>query len=925
MKLAIIDLQGLPYDARTVHHRGLGGSESAVIYMSEELHKLGWQVTVFCNCDQGDDTQPGVYAGVTYLSIEHLRHHACDFDVVISSRTVEPWVPAHLRNEFVRRDMTVFDRLQNSKCHRVLWMHDTFCYGDHVLEYLVMNNHIHELMTLSDWHMNYVLNCEHGNRRNYEVLKNRCFLTRNGVKTWMPWVDPAKKDPDLYVYNASVSKGMEPLLTHVWPQFKALVPSAKLKVIGGYYRFRPTDPPDEQEQKWHQLKSDHDQKLDVHFTGIISQKQIAETLAEASMMMYPAAFPETFGISALESINCLTPLITNRFGALEEIALDMACYKVEYAIQSNVLFTWINQQDQVNRFVNLAVQAHHNRYLLQQKQNYCRIAQPLLGWDLVALQWDQHFNRILDVPYPVQKYRHVSWVQDRWCQVFGRRTQNPESHHVPHKPEQPILIISCMKNNQAYVSRCIQSVAAQDYHMYTHVLVDDASDDATSEVAAETISQLSPDIQDKFVLWRNEKSIGAPHNQWRVLQWAQDQKFDPNTIVMLLDGDDHLVNKPDIFQMYNHKFDSQCEFTYGSCWSLADQIPLIAQEYPPHVKQTRTYTQHRFNWILPYTHLRAFRLHLMQHVHESQWQNPQGEWYTAGGDTAVFYSLIMQADPLKVHAIQDVVVNYNDLNPLNDYKVNAQLQNQTAAQVTQGAHITILPPPQATPPVLTTKTTAPPQLEPISHVSPQKIIKVLVGVPTARYIEPETFQSIYNLQKPPGCEVHFQYFWGYNVDQVRNIMTQWMLINNFDYMLSVDQDIILPPHALIKLMQAQTDVVGITSGVYVQRKEGQKIPEIYVHDATTGGQKNMHISQVQPDTCITVEGVGFGCVLVHRRVYEAVGNPWFVYHDNVDFSKVVSEDVHFCDLARKKGFQIQVVTSVKCGHKHMTTLNVTDP
>lgn len=926
MKLAIIDLQGLPYDARTVYHRGLGGSESAVIYMSTELQKLGWHVTVFCNCDQGDDTSPGVYDGITYLSVNDLRHHACDFDVVISSRTVEPWVPESIRTDFTRRDMTVFDRLQKSKCHRVLWMHDTFCYGDHVLEYLVVNNHINEIMTLSDWHMNYVLNCEHGNRRNYEVLKNRCFLTRNGVKTWLNWVDPDKKDPDLYVYNSSVSKGMEPLLTHVWPQFKSLVPSAKLKVIGGYYRFRPSDPPDEQEQQWHALKATHDQKNDVQFTGIISQKHIAETLAEASMMMYPAAFPETFGISALESINCLTPLLTNRFGGLEEVALDMACYKMEYAIQSNVLFTWINKEDQVQRFVQMAAQAHHNRYLLQQKQNYCRIAQPLLGWDLVALQWDQHFHRILDMPYGIQKYRQCAHVSQRWRQVFGRRTTNPEEVCALNQPEQPILVISCMKNGAAYVKRCIQSVAAQDYHNYTHVLVDDASDDQTSLVVAETIADLPEELQSKFVLWRNDTSVGAPHNQWRVLQWALENQRDPNTVVMLLDGDDHLVNQNHIFRMYNQKFDHRTEFTYGSCWSQADQIPLVAQEYPPHVKAARAYRAHKFNWILPYTHLRAFRLHLMRHIKSDQWKNHKGEWYTAGGDTAVFYSLIEQADPEKVHAVQDIVVNYNDVNPLNDYKVNTQLQNVTAAEVVH--QITM--PDLHEEPVISShefKDPSPPVHTPVKlNMNNQTPIhtRIVIGVPTAKYIEAETFQSIYDLQIPDGCEVHFQYFWGYNVDQVRNIMTQWMLQNHFDYMLNVDSDIILPPDALVRLMQAQTPTVGITSGVYIQRKQGERIPEIYVHDARTGGQRNIHISDVQADTCLQVEGVGFGCCLVHRRVYEAVGNPWFVYHDNIDFSRVVSEDVHFCDQARKKGFEIQVVTGVKCGHISKTTLHVMD-
>lgn len=921
MKLAIIDLQGLPYDARTIHHRGLGGSESAVIYMSAQLQKLGWQVTVFCNCEQGDDTAPGVYDGVTYLPIENLRHHACDFDVVVSSRTVEPWVPVHMRQEFTRRDMTVFDRLHTVKCHRVLWMHDTFCYGDHVLEHLVVNSFIHEVFTLSDWHLNYILNCEHGPRRNYEVLKNRTFLTRNGVNSWLDWVDPSQKDPNLYVYNASVSKGMTPLLERVWPQFKAQVPDAKLKIIGGYYRFRPTDPPDEQEQQWHKLRDTHHGHQDVQFTGIITQQQIAHTLAEASMMMYPGAFPETFGISALESLNYLTPLLTNRFGGLEEIAMDQACYKMDYAIEPNVLFTWIPTDAQVARFVQMAVQAHHNRYLLQQKQHYCRIVKPLIGWDKVALQWDQHFARILDKPYPVQKYRHVSHITHRWQQVFGRRFTNVEDHVTLGGSEQPMLVISCMRNGATYVKRCIESVAAQDYDNYIQILVDDASDDDTSDQVARTIQELPEHMQHKFVLWRNETQLGAPQNQHRVLSWAKSQGLDPNTIVMILDGDDHLVSRNHIFKFYNRMFDLETEFTYGSCWSMADQIPLVAQEYPPEVKRTKSYRQHRFNWLMPYTHLRAFRLHLFDTVQASEWQNHRGEWYQAGGDTAVFYSLIERADPDKVKAVQDIVVNYNDVNPLNDYKIHPELQNVTASEV---LHKIPMPDTHTLDSHSTKSQVMMPEAEPLPPQH-KRIQRILIGVPTARYIEVDTFKSIYDLITPPNCEIHFQYFWGYNVEQVRNIMVNWMLQNQFDYMLCVDSDIILPPDTLVKLLAAQTDSVGITSGVYIQRKEGVRIPEIYVTNPRTGGHENLHIDAVQGNARLQVAGVGFGCCLVHRRVFEAVGNPWFVYRSNIEFDKVVSEDVDFCVKATHKGFGIVVDTSVKCGHMHKTILDVNNP
>jgi hypothetical protein len=174
--------------------------------------------------------------------------------------------------------------------------------------------------------------------------------------------------------------------------------------------------------------------------------------------------------------------------------------------------------------------------------------------------------------------------------------------------------------------------------------------------------------------------MGAVHNQINTIRHECG-----NGIVMLLDGDDWLVNDPNIFRTYNQVYNDGAEFTYGSCWSVVDNIPLIAQEYPPEVKTAKTYRGYKFNWNMPYTHLRTFRSDLMHnYLHDKNdyaFKDGDGNWLRAGGDTAIFYAMIEAANPDKVICVTDIVYNYNDANPLNDYKVNAEEQNKTAEQV----------------------------------------------------------------------------------------------------------------------------------------------------------------------------------------------------------------------------------------------------
>lgn len=669
--IAIVDIIGLTYDGSTLSKRGLGGSESAVILMSKELVKLGFDVTVFNNCIDNGNSKPGVFDGVKYIDltlIERLPDHELAFDVVISSRTVIPFLHPALWSQFAQHGPHRFEKLKANSKFKAVWMHDTFCNGDKHLEGMLTHGDIDEVFTLSDFHTSYVTNADHGMHRMFEVLKNKVFMTRNGVVNYNNDVRVDHKDPHLFVYNASVTKGMIPLVTKIWPKFKQHAPLAKLKVIGGYYRFRENAQPDEQEKTWHKLVNDpYFATLDVEFTGIIKQDEIANILTKASYMAFPGAFPETFGISSLESLTYNTPLITTRFGALEETAVDLACYKIDYPIEPNGLFPNVNHEHQVDKFVEVMAKAYNDKYLHQQKMYFCNIVKDVCTWDTVALQWKQHIFNKLGKYLPVEEYRKVSQINSRVHQVFGRRFTNSDEVYIPRKREQKIVVITPLYNAQQYIDRCAESVACQDYENWEMHIIDDASTDGPYEIL----------LDPRITVHTRQQNMGAVFNQVQIIK----SLCRPDDIVMLIDGDDALTNNNQIFQMFNNLYDGSTEFTYGSCWSMVDKIPLIAQHYPEEVKQNRTYRQHKFNWNMPYTHLRTFKASLLLDTNDEAFKDENGNWYKAGGDGSVFYELIEKAHPSKIKVVSDVVYLYNDMNPLNDYKVNAEEQTRNANSI----------------------------------------------------------------------------------------------------------------------------------------------------------------------------------------------------------------------------------------------------
>ena len=857
MKLAIIDKLGLCYDGNTLKKQGLGGSESAVILISKELAKIGFSVTVYNNCKDGLNSNPGIYDGVNYVDNIDAKQDTTHYDIVIVSRTVNPFITGE------------YPFIQKAK-KKILWLHDTFIEGDQIMEKLVTSGIIDHVFTLSDWHTTYILNAAHGPKRNFEVLKKHIFQTRNGAVCHISEVDLTKKDPNHFVYNSSATKGMIPLVEDIWPEIKKKLPDAKLTIIGGYYRFREGADPDEQENTVARLAKRQDLKdLNVTFTGVIPQTQIAEILANAWMMLYPGAFPETFSISALESLLYKTPLMTTRFGALEETAVEQACYHIDYAIEPNSLFPHINKETQIQKFLEVFFQAYSMPYLHQQKQNYCDVVKDIAGWDTVALQWKQFFYSIMGKFFPRNEYRKVARINNKVARVFGRTSAMPApNEYSSYGKQKRIIVVSPVWNAENYIEKHIRSVAAQDYDNYLHIIINDASTDSTRQIAEQTIKDVRTD---NIVLINNEQNNGAIRNQLNMVR----EYVDPTDIVMLLDGDDWLVNNNTIFHYYNDLYAQGYEFTYGSMWSVVDNIPLIAQEYPVEVKNTKTYRSHHFNWKIPYTHLRTCIGKHFTDLDEDKFK-VDGKWMKSGSDNPLFYELIERVEPNKIYCNHEIVCHYNDANPLNDYKIRETEQNHNANQSYKGI---------------------------------DKVKTILIAIPTAKYIEVETFKSLWDLEVPDGYKLDFQYFYGYSISQIRNLIAEWA--KNYDYLFSLDSDIILPKDTLTKMIASDKDII---SGLYIQRIPNTHTLEVYM-DTADGGCTNIPYHLIKDHGIVKIAACGMGAALIKSEVFREMEYPHFFYKEALTIQETVSEDVYFCKKAREAGFTVWADASIQCDHK----------
>jgi GT2 family glycosyltransferase len=194
---------------------------------------------------------------------------------------------------------------------------------------------------------------------------------------------------------------------------------------------------------------------------------------------------------------------------------------------------------------------------------------------------------------------------------------------------------------------------------------------------------------------------------------------------------------------------------------------------------------------------------------------------------------------------------------------------------------------------------------------------ILIAIPTARNIEAQTFKSIYDQVVSDEYNLNFQYFYGYQVDQVRNLIADWV-VKGYDYLFAVDSDIGFPPDTLSRLLSHDKDIV---TGVYRQRIPDRQVIEIFERNER-GGYNHIDWEKIKGKGLVEVGACGFGCTLIKKKVLEDIGYPQFLYKSALDHNDTFSEDLYFAVRASEKGYKFYADTSLICDHIGSYTFRV---
>ena len=230
-------------------------------------------------------------------------------------------------------------------------------------------------------------------------------------------------------------------------------------------------------------------------------------------------------------------------------------------------------------------------------------------------------------------------------------------------------VIIPLYNAQQWIRFCVKSVKDQDYENFQCIILDDISTDKSAEIIKDEIKD-----DDRFVLVENTQKAFALKN---IYDGVCASNPEPEDIIITLDGDDWFPNK-DVLQKLNDIYNSSnCWITYGSYAEFPSGLPgFFAKQIPPHVIEENSFREQE--WCA--SHLRTFKYHLWSKIKKEDLLDDQGRFYQMGWDLAFMFPMLEMAAERSKY-VADILYIYNLTNPINDHKVNHQLQLSTAQKI----------------------------------------------------------------------------------------------------------------------------------------------------------------------------------------------------------------------------------------------------
>ncbi len=196
-------------------------------------------------------------------------------------------------------------------------------------------------------------------------------------------------------------------------------------------------------------------------------------------------------------------------------------------------------------------------------------------------------------------------------------------------------------------------------------------------------------------------------------------------------------------------------------------------------------------------------------------------------------------------------------------------------------------------------------------------MRILLGIPTGGHPTRQFLDSLGTLALPGACTAFDRYaVTGNFVPAQRELIARRAIAQSADYVLMVDDDIVVPSDALVRLcaiLDSELDA-AIAGGLYYTR---DGIRPMVAQGWSSEDTTKAWIPAFSHGP-VTVDAIGFGCVLVRVSALRMLAPPFFgaqIYIESAAARvRLCNEDFLLCERLRSAGYRVVLDAGVRCGH-----------
>lgn len=227
-----------------------------------------------------------------------------------------------------------------------------------------------------------------------------------------------------------------------------------------------------------------------------------------------------------------------------------------------------------------------------------------------------------------------------------------------------MIIITTFYNAEEYIERCVGSIIGQNYTDFKCYLIDDMSTDTSVDKVKSMI-----DGDDRFILIVNNEKKYKTLNFVDVLK---DESINDNDIIVEIDGDDWLPNSTTLNRIKEVYDDNNVWITNGSFKYATGEMGFSSPQI--------NFDTLRFDRFTA-SHLRTWRVFLWRHIKDEDHRDSNGKYLSINADLAYMLPMLEMAGQEHYKFLPEVNLIYNNLNPINDHKVNMELVDKVAHEI----------------------------------------------------------------------------------------------------------------------------------------------------------------------------------------------------------------------------------------------------